>query len=333
MAESVFRVLQLGVESTFGTSVAATTVYPCDPGSGEFTLNRASNVPDEDYGQIGRNQPNRGSTGVRIATASLASEARFEDLGHLLKMALGTPVSSGTPATLTFTGDNTSDTVKSYTVETHDDTQDFIAKGVVCTKLDLGFDAIAPGQNVPWKISADLQAVDHATGTATGSISAPSTLETIEGHLTKFYEGPAGTAFGSLTELSAALVSYKISIQDEKPLRPYGSATDTTSAKGRLKRQCTIDILVKETGTAVADSFTIYNVSGSLPTNRRWRVKATGSGSKALTIDTQVQIVQVNVDTGSRSGERLIHAQALGVVDSSLSSDIQVTLTSVGALA
>jgi len=84
MAEAAYRVVQLGRQSSFATAVAATTRFPCDPGSGEFTLNRASEIPDEDLGRAIRNaQPGRGSHGVRIATATLSAVARFEDIGHL----------------------------------------------------------------------------------------------------------------------------------------------------------------------------------------------------------------------------------------------------------
>jgi len=71
MSEAVFRVLQLGHQSAFGSGTAATTIFPVDPGSGEFELDRAIESPDEDYGVIARHQQGRGSNGVRIATGNV----------------------------------------------------------------------------------------------------------------------------------------------------------------------------------------------------------------------------------------------------------------------
>src|SRR5574338_369977 len=100
MAESAYRVLQLGQQSSFATAVAATTIFPCEPGSGEFELDRAAESPDEDYGVAIRHQAGRGSFGVRAATGSLSSVVRFEDFMHLLQMTIGTPViTAGTPTT------------------------------------------------------------------------------------------------------------------------------------------------------------------------------------------------------------------------------------------
>lgn len=333
MAEAVYRVLQFGQETTFGSAVQATILFPCDPGSGEFTLNRAPNLPDEDWGRIQRNAAYRGTTGVRIANASLASEFRFEDGFQIAEMALGSATFSGTasPYTAVITADGTADTTRPRTIRVVDDTQPWVAAGVLCTKFEIGYDNVAPGANAPWTISADLQAASYEKGTATAGIAGTAVLETMEGIYTTLAEGPSGTAFASLSALTGSLVSYKLSSTNEAPLRPYGGSSDTASAHGRLKRLITVTAMLKLTSTTVTDFFDIYNVTGSLPTERRWRIVATGSGSKTLTIDHLVRLTDVHIEPQGRDGERLMSVTGELAYDSTLASDVKLTLVGLTA--
>lgn len=330
MAESIYRGIQLGKETTFETEVDATTIYPTDEGSGEFTLNRATEIPDEDYGTQIAHLGGRASHGVRIATGSLSSQARFEDLGQLLRMMYAAPVYTGAgPYTQTYTAGATTTTYESMTLEVNNDTQDMIATGVVATSLDLGFDEIAPGENVMWTVSADLQAANLIKGTATAALSIPSVLETIEGHLTTIKQGTTATAFGSLSELSAHLVSYRIRGEQEKPLRPYGSATDVASAIGLRKRRCTVNAMLKFSATTVSDIWDIFTVAGSLPTERRWRIAATGSGTKSLTIDHRLLFTDVHLEPDGRDGEYLVSVEALATYDATLATDVVFAVAGV----
>jgi hypothetical protein len=255
MAEAAFRKLQIGKETTFNTEVDATLIFPCDPGSGEFTLNRATEVPDEDYGRSIRNQSGRGSHGARVATASLSAPARFQDLGYLLTMALGTATTSGSGTyTHVWDADTTSDTVKSYTFESTDGVAPFVTTGVVATGIQLGFDAIGPGQNQMWTVSADLQGADVTQGTATAGLSDPSALETMEGHLTTIAMGPTGTAFASLSTVGTALVSYQLDYQCEKPLRIYGGSSEVAGGVGKLKSVGNVTIMLKVSSATIDES-------------------------------------------------------------------------------
>lgn len=334
MSEAAFRVLQLGQQGSFGgTAWPATVIYPCDPGSGEFELDRAIESPDEDYGVAVRHQASRGSNGVRVATGNLSSTARFEDLEHILEMTLGTAVRTGAGTyTHTWTGDAASTTVLPYTVEVGEETQDWAVPSVVCEQFDLGFDALTVPGNSMWTVNATLKGVDKKKATATGSLSAPSVLETMEGHLSQLYEGPVGTAFASLSELAAHLVQYRVTVADPKPFRVYGDdADDIASAMGRGKRETSFEALLKISASSVANVFDIFNVSGGLPTDRRWRVKVTGVAPKTMTIDGRVRFTSVNVDPDGRDGERLLSVAGYYVYDSTLASDIQAIIVNTTA--
>ena len=329
MAEAVFRVLQIGAETTFGTSVPATTIYPADPGSGEFELDRSVLSPDEDYGTIPRHHASRRVNGVRIATGSLTSHLRYEDAPHLLRMTLGEEVTSGAgPYVHTFTGDATTSTVIGYTFEVADDTQDWDVTSVHCESLEIGFDTLSAPGNSPWTLSADLRGIDKAKSTATAALTAPTTLETIEGAFTQLYEGATGTAFGSLAELSNHLVSYRATIAAPKPLRIYGAATgDIATGYGVQKREVTFEAQLKLSATSVANVYDIYNVTGAFPSDRLWRIQTTGSSGKQMTIDGRVGFTSVNVEPDVRDGERVLTVNGVYVEDPTLGTDIEIAIT------
>ena len=333
MTEAAFRTVQIGKESTFGTEVEATLVLPVDVGSAEFTLNRATEVPNEDFGGMVQAMSGRGSHGVRIATGDLSiSGASFELTPHILTQTIGTAVTTGSGTYVhTFTADFGTDTVQSYTWESKDSLQAWIATGVVIPTLTMEYDTLAAGENSMWSISADLQAANLATGTATGSLSAPSTVQTMEGHLTTIAEGPAGTAYASLSALGTALVSYSLQIDDPKPLRPYGSSADKAVTRGRGKRTATVNATLALNSTTDTNMFDVYNVSGALPTERRWRISIAGSNDCAATIDHKLLITDAHVEPNGRDGERLLSITATCVYDSTLASDLQIAITNLTA--
>lgn len=84
MTEQVYRVVQIGVESTPGTAVAATVQLPIDPTTIE--LDRASQYANEDYGRNARNHASRGYHGLRAASMPFAADLRFEDIMRFLEM-------------------------------------------------------------------------------------------------------------------------------------------------------------------------------------------------------------------------------------------------------
>lgn len=328
MSEAAFRTVQLGKETTFGTAVQGTIVLPLDVGSAEFTLNRAYDIPNEDFGSIVQYLNGRGSFGVRVANASLAMNASFELTPYILDMAIGSAVTSGTaaPYTHTFTADSTADTTHSYTFRIVDTVQPWVVAGAQVQRFDLGFDNIDAGTNSMWKLNADLMAASMDKGTATASLSAPATIQTIEGHLTQLFEGPSGTAYASLTELSASLVQYRLSVDTAKPGRPYGGTADTYTSHGYQKRTSTISAMLKVSSTSVSDIWDIFNVSGSLPTDRRWRVKASGSNSATLTIDHLLEFTDIHISPDERNGERLVAVTANCVYDSTNTTDVVIAI-------
>lgn len=331
MSEQVYTKIQLGRETTAGTSVPATTVFPADTGFLGFELDRASESPDEDFGNSDREQSGRESTGLRGASASLPFVGRFQDFMHILEMHVAGSVSpTGVgPYVYTYTFDSVADTLKPYTVEYGDinSTQDeWEAAGVIANELEFGFDALSAPGNSMWKGTVALVALQRAQAAMTGGLSAPAALETMEGHTTTLSQGTVGTAFGALAALPASLKSFSLSSSINAVRRAYGSASDVASAYGRSgKGEISFEAMLKISATTLTDVHDMFNVSGPIPTERRLRLSIDGTGNNLMTIDARARYR--TVDLGEHEGERLYSVKGVFVRDATLGGRAQFILT------
>lgn len=331
MSEAVYNIIQFGRQASMGTPVAATTVFPVDAGFTGFELDRASESPDEDFGDESREQAGRESTGVRLATASLPFVARFEDIFHALEMnahaTSGTPTGTASPYSYVYTW-GTPVAQKIYTIEAGVDgsTQDeWEAQDVIANGLELGFDALSSPGNSMWRGSLDLVGSDWVAAAITGGLSAPASLETMEGHLTRLYQGPIGTAFASLPELTG-LKQFSFNSTRNNQGRAYGGTADKVSSWGQSgKGEIPFDAMVSISSASKSGILDIYMAAGSVVTERRWRLVCTGSGANTFTFDARVRFRAVPV--GEHEGERLYAVSGVCVKDSTLGGRAQATLT------
>lgn len=336
MSEGVYNKIQLGRQTSIGTAVAATTLFPVDAGFLGFELDRASESPDEDFGRSSREQTGRGSTGVRLATASLPFTGRFEDFMHPLEMhvaGIGTPVGTGT-AVWGYGFDETADTLKNYTFQygVAGSTQDeWRAYGVIANELQFGFDALSAPGNSMWKGTLGLVAVSREVNTLTAAINPPATLETMEGHLTTLAEGTATLAYASLPALPGSLKSFSLTSTINASGRAYGSTSgDTITAWGRsAKGTAEFDAVVAINATAKTDIHDIFAVASGLTVDRRWRITCTGTGVNLLTLDFRCRFQTVNV--ADHEDERLYGIHGVCVYDSTLLARTKFTLTNAVA--
>lgn len=342
MSEGVFTQVAFGRQTNVGTAVSATTLFPVDAGFLGFELDRATEVPDEDTGVSSRYYPGRGSHGVRWATASLPFVCRFEDFVHVLEMHVdaisgGTPTGTASPYTWTYTFDETgsllSEAVKTYTVEygvdgsTYDEWR---ALGCIADTLEIGFDALSAPGNSMWKGTLGLVALDREQTTIVGTCTAPTTLETMEGHYTTFQAGGTGTAFASLATLSGALKQFSISSTLGAVGRAYGGASDKATAIGRgSKPEITFEGLIAISSDTDPEFLDQFNVAGSLAQERRIRLTIDGTGVNSLVIDFRAMLSAVNL--GEHENEHLYAISGFCVYDSTLGGRMQFTLTNAVA--
>ncbi|MFZ9979546.1 MAG: hypothetical protein ACO3HN_06340 [Opitutales bacterium] len=340
MSEQAFNIVAFGRQANIATAVPASTVFPVEAGFLGFELDRATESPDEDFGIASREYPGRTSHGVRLATANLPFVASFENFMHVMEMhvdTIGTPTGTASPYTWTYAFDESgallSDALVNYTIEYGVDgsTQDeWQAYGVIATGLDLGFDALSAPGNSMWRGSLDLIGVARIGTALTGTATPPATLETMEGHFTTLAEGTTATAFGSLSALPGSLKQFRIRSGINGQGRAYGGASDTVTSWGRSgKAEVEFEALIGISATAASDIHDIYNVAGSVATERRWRIDIDGSGVNDLKLDARVSFRSVNV--GEHEGERLYDIRGVFVYDSTLASRGTFTLTNAVA--
>jgi hypothetical protein len=305
VSEAVFNVVQLGLQVDTTTAHAATAVFPLDAGV-VIDGDRSPNNPDEDYGQNAAAQPSRGTYGLRAATISATGSVNAENFMYLLQMHachVAAPTGGAGAYIWTYNWDLTSDTKKRYTIEAGvvgDANDQWRAVGCLVDTLEYGFDTLAAPGNAPWKFTAGIEGLYREQSALTGALTAPDPLETFEGHMTSLYEGPVGTAFDSLSEITGTLVSFKANSSLNLARRAYGGITDYASAWGPTARKTiAITAELKISATSKGDILDVYELAGSLMTERRWRIRTRGS---RLTTQNEVQLLTMSTAGGAATG-------------------------------
>jgi hypothetical protein len=326
-SSAVYNVVQLGSQSALGTAVSAGVIFPTDPGQLP-ELDRATTSPEEDHGDISRHHAGRSYHGMRGGGATLAGEARFEDLMEMLEMHVegGVVPSGGPDYSWQYDFDETSDTLTPYTIETGADAAQDQWRIVDClvTDFELGFDALTVPGASPWKFSATVLGKDREPHALTAALSAPNPLETILGHHSKLMEGSTSTGYASLTELEAHLAMFRMRSALNLSRLGYGGDEDTFAQYARGSGTVEFEAMVRISATSKTDIHDVWNVDSSLATERRWRIPVAGSGNKALTIDAQVNFTTVQI--GNREGERVYQVNGYFVKDATLASRGRITI-------
>lgn len=329
MAEQVYRVAQIGIESTVGTGVAATIPWAVDAATPE--MERGSAFGNEDYGRSIRNHASRGYNGLRAASMPFSCDVTFEQLMILLEShyAGGISPTGAGPYVWVYPFEGGASTRKSMTVEEGvlGSTQDeWEMVGSIIDELTIEYDALAAPGAQPWRASGTLLALNRAVATMTAALTMPS-LETVMGHLTILKEGTTATAFSSLSELAASLIRFSLTTNRSNVRRAYGAASgDVASGYGQSEKATgTFEAMVKVSASSKTDLLDIWNASGGSLGERRWRIEAVGSGTKKLQLDMRTAFMNVGID--DRDGERVYAVSGELVDDSTLSAPVQATIT------
>lgn len=297
MSEQVYNVVQIGSQGGTtvapGAAAAATILFPISDKINP-DLDLGSVYPALDRGRNVRNLGGSGYHGVRKAGVTLPSEVRFEDIKWILEMiyAGGVAPSGSGPYTWLYPFEAGAPTIIPMTLETGNiDLAAAQERLVSCmvSSLTLGFASVTAGQASPWTLSAEIVAFDRAVTALTGSLApVADPLETVQGHLTRFYEGTVATAFGSLAELTGSLKSFTMTPSRNTIIRAYGSAADLGTKFGFSDlSNTTYELVVAVSATAKTNLHDVWNTSGATLGERRIRIQASGSGSKKFTVDAR----------------------------------------------
>jgi hypothetical protein len=341
MTELVYDIVQLGKQSgSFtapGAAVPATFLYPISDVI-HPDLDLGATYPKLDRGRNVRNLGGSGYHGVRKAGVTVPSEVRFQDIMPWLEMSYAgsvTPTGAG-PYVWLYPFEAVAPTLKPYTIETG--TSDLAAgqnqlASCLVNSITLGFSAVTAGQASPWTMSADVMAFDRAVSALTGSLNPIATpLETVQGHLTQFYEGTIATAFASLAVLGSSLRSYTQTATRSLIPRAYGSASDLPTKWGFTEMSTTtFELVLAVSTTAKTDFHDVWNTSGASLGERRIRVKALGTGTNIWTIDARAGLYAVPWDDGD--GERVYKVTGEFADDTTLAASHTISISnSVSAI-
>ena len=107
-------------------------------------------------------------------------------------------------------------------------------------------------------------------------------------------------------------------------MRIYGGSVDTATAHGRMRRQTTVDAQVKVAGSTKNPVYDIFNTAGAPATEQRMRVGVVGSSSNAMFIDHRLRYSTIAL--GDRDGEYVFQITGVAVDDSTLASDVAITV-------
>ncbi|MBV9487173.1 MAG: hypothetical protein JO246_14075, partial [Frankiaceae bacterium] len=270
MSERVFDICQIGTQggsfTSPGSAAAATFLYPIDSAVNP-ELDRASQYPVQDRGRNSRNAAGQGYHGVRGSSVTLPSQLRFEDFADLAEMhwAGGIAATGSGPYTRVYPFEVGAPTLVPATIQLAGiDATEASMRLVSCLidSMTLSFgDITAPGAS-PWTLSASVMGLDREISAYTASLSAKAGLETVQGHLTRLYEGPTGTAFASLTEAASSLKSFSITTNRFLRRRAYGGSTDVATKFGFGEQSNgTIEAKVAVSSTGKSDYHDIWNAA------------------------------------------------------------------------
>lgn len=327
MSEQVYRVVQYGIETTPGTSVAATAKLAVDAATPE--LDRASQYGQEDYGRSLRNHASRGYHGLRAASMPFAGDLTFEQIMVFLEThyAGGITPTGTNPYTWVYTFEGGASTRKTLTIEegVPGSTQDeWEMAGALVDDLTLEYDALAAPGVQPWRMSGTFLAFDRTIATLTPALTLPA-LNTPVGHLTIIKEGTTATAFASLAENAATLIRYSQTTNRNNVRRAYGAASgDKATGWGQSEKAGgTFEALVRINASTKSDFHDIWNSSGGSLGERRWRIETVDS-PRTLRLDTRAAIFAVGID--DRDGERVYSVSGEMVDDDTLTGSSQATI-------
>lgn len=189
------RKIQLGLETTAGTAVAATALF-----RGKGTLEDASEFkfPEEDIGYL--SGVDRQYNPKKLAKLSMDDvEATFEQLPYILAAGVKNVVSgaadgAGTDKIYAYTFPTTAqNSIKTYTIEGGDDTQEEEIEYAFVGGFKLGG---KPGEAV--MMSADWLGRQITLSTFTGSIAVPTVEEILFSKGKLYIDAVGGTIGGTL---------------------------------------------------------------------------------------------------------------------------------------
>ena len=326
MAVTALKKLQIGKESAFGTSVAATAVLLGTVIDAQPIQDVA--FPSEERGILAKNI--RSYVQKRMATAKIDTEATYEQIMYFLAGL------KGSVAATTVTGVSTwlyarnlaaRNFPQFYTLEYGNDQQAYKLTSALMTSLDLSLSAGAP-----WKLSASYDAQDMATTTFTASLSQP-VVETALGGLTKLYFNVPAVSPTWGSAVASTLIDASIKLKTGNHVKHFADGQLTPSSYGEDELEGSFDLTFEFNTAGVAERAAFDALAGGVTTTRLIRLASAGSNipastpttAKSFTLDFAGVYNKVE-PLGNRDGNQIIKISGMIVYDPTWAKDILATV-------
>jgi hypothetical protein len=316
------RFIQLGRESTAGTSVAATTIWR---GVGTIKDNFAVTPVSEDVGIIGGtdavNNPMKGGS-----LAISQTPATFEQFLHILEMSVKTATpaqdGAGTDYIYTYAFPTTSgNTIKTYTIEGGDDTGE--EEMPYCFVNDW---TLSGNGRTAWQLQANIQGREVTASTKTGSLTLPA-INYMNFGLSKLYIDAIGGTYGSTQKsntLRGASIKFVSGIQ---PKDTADGRLDFSFVQG-TDYTCTGQLEFEHDSIALANK-----VDWRALTARKLQIKIEGTTAFATPGTTySVPTVIINLPIRWSNFEKIGEANGNDIVQGSFMSKYNTTAAGAGSI-
>lgn len=248
MASKKLRKIQIGLETTAGTPVAATVIWR---GTGTIRDERVIRMPDEDVGFLsGIDRSYTASLGGRISLAPV--EATFEQLPILFTCGLaedtaGTQDGEGSGYVYTYTaGTSAAASLSTVTVEGGDNQQAEEMEYGCVERIRL---TGAPGEGL--MMSGDIVGRQVSTTTFTASLSLPSVEEIVFSKGKLYIDAVSGTI--GTTEKSSTLLGVDIDIPTGLVVKRAANGQLYFDSVVQTGVDPTVQLTYEHNGTAVSE--------------------------------------------------------------------------------
>ncbi len=326
MSLEAFRRIQIGLEGTRGTAVAADTIM-----IGNLSLTPSMNIhrPTDERNSLAEFK--RSVVTRHGATLRYTADATFEQILQFLSMTLKGGITATTPTggtlprdwafTPSLTAVNTQD---SFTFEYGDNTQAWETAFTVCSSMELG---ISMGEVL--SLNADLFARQPQKVSFTGSLTDPTVNEILcDG--AKFFVDTTWANVGS-TEFNAMLAGGTVRLNSGlTPVRyadgldAQGEANFSTVSEGRRSHSMDLDLIVSS--NFIAQAYDAWEAQ----TNRSIRVvfdladdSIESSFNHELEIDMFGHFIAEPELFGERDGEDMVR-MSFQSADDGLGNELSV---------
>lgn len=326
MGSQFAKRVQIGLESTRGTAVAATAILIPDQDGFSAQERRIFHQPQDEILSLSRfRNTRRQLAGIEEATWSFQGDATYEQLPYWLNGLIEPATVTGTsPYVYTYAPNyGATNAQKTYTIEYGDDTQAYELEFAYVKSL-----SISGGNHQPVKVSVQGGARQKTETSFTGALSVP-TVEAIMGNSCGLYYGTSWSNLtGGGTAATATLIDWSISMESGLMPSKRADGNNYFTLLGEGKRQMMRYSFTLEFNS-VANTTLDLSSDFQAGTQQWFEIRTAGAASRAMQIQMACTIDEYQDFSGVQDGINVIRISGGTHYDTTGSAEAQVILTNL----